>query len=321
MGRPAKVRRKAVERPRGSVDALPSGRYRAVIRAGRDQITGRYLKLTETHETEDEAWRAVERLNAQVDAERIPDRSGTVSVLLDRWMEVADHELSTRETTEGYVRRTLRPALGDLTVRKLQHRVDLLDRLYTHLRRCNVLCDGRPFVEHRASAPHDCAAAKCAPHRCKPMAASSVRRIHAILSSALGYGVAWGWIEKNPADYAHPPKLARRRALPPAAEQVAHLLNDAWAASIELGMFLWLATTTGARRGELVALRWDAVDLNRGFVDIAWKLCGAGGGAALEVDEDGRRSPAVPRRPDGPDVDGLQGAATGGLGAMPPRLS
>jgi len=43
-------------------------------------------------------------------------------------IEVVDHELSTAETTAGYIRRTLRPALGDMPLRKLQHRVDVLDR-------------------------------------------------------------------------------------------------------------------------------------------------------------------------------------------------
>ena len=74
-----------------------------------------------------------------MEAERIPDRAATVAYLLDRLVEVADHELSTPVTKEGYIRRTLKPALGEIQLRKLQHRVDILDRLYTHLRRCAAL--------------------------------------------------------------------------------------------------------------------------------------------------------------------------------------
>jgi integrase len=252
----------------GSIERLPSGRYRAVVRAGKDPITGKRLKLTETCRTEGEAVAARERMLAQVEADNHPDRAATLSVLLDRWVEVVSHELSTTETTAGYIRRTLKPAIGDMPLRKLQHRVDILDRLYTHLRRCNVLCDGRPFVEHTRSDQHDCAAAGCQPHRCKPMAPATVRRIHSILSGALGYAVSWGWIERNPAEYAHPPKLARRRAKPPGPEQVARLLNAAWQTDVELAMFLWLATTTGARRGELCALRWSVVDLAQALLLI-----------------------------------------------------
>ena len=101
------------------------------------------------------------------------------------------------------------------------------------------------------------------------MAPATVRRIHAILSAALGYAVSWGWIERNPAELAHPPKLQRRRARPPVAERVARLLNLAFEVDLEMGIFLWLATTTGARRGELTALRWTAVNLERAYLDIA----------------------------------------------------
>jgi hypothetical protein len=165
---------------KGSVERLPSGRFRAVVRAGADPITGKRTKLTETCDTEAQARAACERLAAQVEAETVPDRAATVEVLLRRWMDVVDHELSTRETTEGYIRRTLVPALGDMPLRKLQHRVDILDRLYTHLRRCNALCDGRN------GGPG---------HVCRPMAPATVRRVHAILSAAFNYGVAWGWGE------------------------------------------------------------------------------------------------------------------------------
>ncbi|MDQ1287757.1 MAG: integrase, partial [Actinomycetota bacterium] len=209
----------------GSIERLPSGRWRAVVRAGRDPITKRYIKLTETCATEGAAIAARERMLAQVEAGSHPDRAATVAVLMERWMDVVDHELSTAETTAGYVRRTINPALGEWTLRKLQHRVDILDRLYKHLGRCNVLCDGRPFVEHVRSDAHDCEKVGCRQHRCKPMAPSTIRRIHAILSSALNYAISWGWIEKNPATYAHPPKLSRRRARPQSPDKVVQLLN------------------------------------------------------------------------------------------------
>jgi len=197
--------------PSGSIERLPSGKFRAVVRAGRDPITKKYLKLTETCDTESQAILARERMLAQVEAESHPDRAATVAVLVARWMDVVDHELSTVETTAGYVRRTINPVLGELPLRKLQHRVDLLDRLYMHLQRCNELCDGRPFVVHPTSSRHDCAKAGCRPHKCKPMKPATVRRIHAIISGALNYAVSWGWIEKTPAAFAPPPALGRSR--------------------------------------------------------------------------------------------------------------
>src|SRR4051794_21791101 len=192
----------------GHVERLPSGRYRVAVYAGKDPITGRKVYLKETHGTEDEANKARERLLVQVEAEQIPDRAATVSALMTRWMDIVDHELSTAETTAGYVRRTINPALGSWMLRKLQHRVDILDRLYKHLGRCSALCDGRSFIEHKmtkkATSEHKCTA-DCRPHRCRPMSPATIRRVHAILSSALNYAISWGWIERNPAAYAHPP--------------------------------------------------------------------------------------------------------------------
>jgi hypothetical protein len=100
----------------GHIECLKRG-FRAVVYAGKDPLTGRKTYLKETHPTREAAQRAKDRLVAQVEAERIPDQAATVAYLLDRWVEVAEHELSTRVTNEGYIRRTLKPALGDLPLR------------------------------------------------------------------------------------------------------------------------------------------------------------------------------------------------------------
>ncbi|HTK63775.1 MAG TPA: tyrosine-type recombinase/integrase [Pseudonocardia sp.] len=246
--------------PKGSIETLRTG-FRARVYAGKDPITGKQLYVRgETRRDRREAEADAERLVADVEADRRPDQHATVSMLLDRWVEVVDHELSTADTTAGYIRRTIKPALGDMPLRKLQHRVDVLDRLYTHLRRCNQLCDGKAA---RRGGP------AMTEHVCTPMSPAAVRRVHAILSAALNYAISWGWIERNPADYAHPPKLTRRKAQPPKPEQVAALLNAAVEVDEELAVFLWLAVTTGARRGELTALRWSDVDLERGLLRVS----------------------------------------------------
>ena len=48
----------------------------------------------------------------------------------------------------GYIRRTIKPALGSTQVRKV--RGPLLDTLYARLMRCgNLACTGRPCTERR----------------------------------------------------------------------------------------------------------------------------------------------------------------------------
>jgi len=148
---------------------------------------------------------------------------------------------------------------------------ETLDRFYAHLRahggRCRVCWDRthqglapmsageryrpRPDVPERTHEP-DCA-------RGVPLAPSTVRQIHAILRRALSQGVKWGWLPRNPAALASPPKVVQQDVRPPSPEEVAKLINAAWARDPDFGTLLWVALTTGARRGELCALRWSHV--------------------------------------------------------------
>jgi hypothetical protein len=61
--------------------------------------------------------RDAERLVAQVEADRRPVQHATVTMLLDRWVQVVGHELSTATTTAGCSRRMLKSALGDWQLR------------------------------------------------------------------------------------------------------------------------------------------------------------------------------------------------------------
>ena len=68
--------------------------------------------------------------------------------LLDEYVPVAKWDVSTRQTNAGFIRRTIKPALGHLKVREVRGRV--LDKLYARLKRCGDLsCTGRAFTEHR----------------------------------------------------------------------------------------------------------------------------------------------------------------------------
>lgn len=39
------------------------------------------------------------------------------------------------------------------------------------------------------------------------MAASTIRRIHSIISAAYGFAIKQGWADRNPADHASPPRV------------------------------------------------------------------------------------------------------------------
>ena len=135
-------------KPAGHIEQLPSGSWRVKVYAGTDPLTGREIRLRKTCKTERAAQIELGKLLEQAAAGRQPETDATVAELMDRYVEVADWDLSTRKANEFYIRRVIKPALGHLQVRKI--RGPLLDLLYAQLRRCSdPLCTGKPHTEHR----------------------------------------------------------------------------------------------------------------------------------------------------------------------------
>jgi integrase len=80
---------------------------------------------------------------------------------------------------------------------------------------------------------------------------------------ALSQAVRWDWIWLNPASNATPPRVAPAEIRPPTPDQVTALLQWARREDPALYCFLRVAVSTGARRSQLLALRWGDVDAER----------------------------------------------------------
>jgi integrase len=120
----------------------------------------------------------------------------THGYLLDEWLRMVELEDSTRATYVGYFERTIRPTLRAVSIAKLT--TGTVKTLYAELRRSRALCDGRPSVAHRAEGSNDCVTARCAMHVCKPMAASTVRQVHAVLGGALSAALRLDLVAHEP---------------------------------------------------------------------------------------------------------------------------
>lgn len=162
------------------------------------------------------------------------------------------------------IRLYIRPLLGDLSIGRIDG--ETLDAFYSELRRCRARCDRRSRTDHRIAAEHECDG-RCAKHTCKPLGPSYLRQIHTVLNGAFTRAVRWRWIGVNPVRQAEAPPQPAPDPNPPSPTQAARIVREAWR-DPDWGMFVWLAMTTGARRGELCALRWDRIDFATGVIDI-----------------------------------------------------
>jgi integrase len=201
--------------------------WQVIVHAGHDPITGKRRNLTGTARTKREAQALRARLLNQVNEGKRPAADVTVAQLLARWLEIADLAWSTRVTYQGYINRTILPALGDLPLRRL---------------------DTRPST---ASPPHCAPAAALAASRWRRPACARSTRSCGERSARRPLG----WIPANPAALASPPRPGPTDIRPPAPEELSLLLETVSEADPDFAVLLWLAATTGARRRELCALR------------------------------------------------------------------
>ncbi len=244
---------------KGFVERLPSGSFRLRVYAGVDPVTGKEIYLKETVKREEDVEPARRRLLAKAEAGLRPESDATVEHLIEQYLATADIEPTTRHMYAGYARRNITPTLGAKPIRKV--RTHTLEQLYTRLRACRTLCNGK----------------KKAGHVCSPLAVSTIRQIHAILSGAFAAAVRWEWIEENPAERARLPRAHPVEPEPPSPEDVAAMLTKAWELDPPLALFLWLAVTAGARRGELCELRWNNLDLAGGTMRVTQNYAVRGG--------------------------------------------
>ena len=215
--------------------------WRVIVYVGRDPMTGKQLRKSGSAPTRAEAKLLEARLVTEAAAgQHRGDRKRTVAELLDRWFEWRQgvRPISPR-TVDNYRRDMdwfILPVLGKLPVARLD--AATLDRFYAQLRKQGGK-NGRP------------------------LAPSTVREVHAILSGALQQATAWGWITQNPARLASPPVVEKAKVRPPELGQVAELLRVAMQEDMAFGLFLRLAVVLGARRGELCALRWSHINFEQ----------------------------------------------------------
>jgi integrase len=111
------------------------------------------------------------------------------------------------------------------------------------------------------------------------LSASTVRKIHDILRRGLAQAVDWHLTQRNVADVVKPPRPVPKEIVALSTDETRRLLDAA--AEDRLEALYVLAVHTGMRQGEMLALRWQDVDIENAVLSVRRTLTRRGGKVAF----------------------------------------
>lgn len=245
------------ERPRGSIDRLKSGALRVRVEAGVDPITGKRHRPTVTippgPDDQHQAEVTLTRLLNEVDEQRHPKTKVNIAHLVGAYQNERQAARTTIEKDDGLIARHINPHIGTKSATKDAKKT--IRALYKDCKRCRHHCTNTNWIEHRTTRKHKCDR-RCRKHKCEGLANNTVRKIHAILSGAYTMALAeWEWWTVNPIDGLAPPSFEKTDPDPPSTKDAAAIVNEAFRRELTWGVLVFLAMISGARRGEVIALR------------------------------------------------------------------
>jgi integrase len=256
---------------KGHVRERGKGNWYAVIDA-RDPKTGKRKRKWHSIEAKGKREAQIEcaTLIAAIKAETYiePDKT-TLAQFLERWLENTKANVAPR-THERYaeiVRKNIVPLIGTALLSKLKpaHISEAYAKALSEGRR-----DGTGGLSPQ-----------------------SVLHLHRLLKLALKRAVRWEMLHRNPTDAVEPPKVEKRRMVTYDMQQTAALLEALKGQRIYIPALL--AVLCGLRRGEIAALRWRNVDLEKCSLAVVESVEQMNGSVRLKETKSGRvRTVALP---------------------------
>lgn len=219
-----------------------------VLDLGRDASGKRRQKWHSIKGTKRDAERELSKLiNSLHTGDYIEPSKMRVSEYLTRWLADYAKTSVSPKTYERYsqiVENSIAPKLGG-------HRLADLRPLHIQAMYSEALREGRRDGKGGLSP-------------------QTVLHFHRVLHKALAQAVKWQLLARNPADAVDPPKPERKSMRALADNEMADLLK--LVEGSPLYMPVLLAVTTGLRRGEILALRWQDIELEKGQATISRSL-------------------------------------------------
>ena len=120
--------------------------------------------------------------------------------------------------------------------------------------------------------------------------------IHRLLRKALQQAVIWQFRAANPTDAVDAPRVPEREIQPVDEERAARLIEAA--EGTDMFIPIPIGFCTGMRRGEVLALRWSDVDLDRSKLTVQQSVTQTRSGGLIfkaPKNRSSRRTISIPR--------------------------
>ncbi len=219
--------------------------------------------------------------------------SPKLAEFLARWLvETVEPTLapSTTQNYEMFVRLYIVPALGERKLEKLTVR-DVQTWVNDLRKQCQCCAQGKDAARDE---PRCCAVGHC----CHELASEwTVHQAWRVLRGALTQAMREDLVMRNVAALVKVPVPRTKRPVVWTVDQARQFLESAREANDPLYAAYVLLLVLGLRRGEVLGLAWEDVDLENQEAYIAWQLQRVGPTAQPAPDEDAllRRAAAACR--------------------------
>lgn len=237
----------------GSIESRGNGSYRLTVSLGKGP-DGKYIKKRRTVKAKNktEAKKMLSAFVTEVESGHYIDPAKTLfqDFITDWHDKYAKKHLSPK-TLENYmyvVRNFFLPAFGHMKINAIHpmHIVKYLDQLEQDGSRL----DGKPGG----------------------LSPASIIYHHRVLRNIFSRAVEWAMISSNPVQNVKKPKQTQEEVEVYTQAEVQQLFQLLEQEPLHQRLIVTLAVTAGLRRGEILGLQWEDIDLDTGTITVRHSL-------------------------------------------------
>ena len=225
----------------GSIRKRENGLWEARYTTGFDAKTGKQIQKSIYGKTQKEVRQKLSEVIAEIDrGDYCEPCQMSINQWLDIWLEdyTTGIKDSTRYLYERQAKLYIRPSLGNTKLNQLE--THSVQRLYNQLGKENGLSP------------------------------KSIKNVHGILHRALQQAQRLGYIRSNPTEACILPRVTKKDISPMTDQQMGQFLEAIQGHQYEL--FFKVDLFTGLREGELLGLKWECVDFDKGTILVDKQL-------------------------------------------------